>query len=82
MRLDKYLLVSRLISRRTVAAGACGGGRVQVNGKDAKPGYRLKVGDIITIGFGASPLSVRVKELRETVGKNEADSLYEVIDEP
>ena len=65
MRLDKYLKVSRLIKRRTVAAGACGGGRVQVNGKDAKPGYR-----------------VRVKELRETVGKNEADSLYEVIDEP
>ena len=81
MRLDKFLKVSRIIKRRTVAAGACDGGSVLVNGKEAKPGYKLKVGDTVTIGFGASPLSVRVLELRETVKKDDADTLYEVIDQ-
>lgn len=80
MRLDKYLKVSRLIKRRTVAAGACDGGRVQVNGVDAKPGKQIKVGDTITIGYGKNPLTVRVKEVRETVGKDSADTLYEVIE--
>ena len=79
LRLDKCLKVSRLIKRRTVASSACTGGRVLVNGKEAKAGYKLKVGDVITVEFGQKPLSVKVKELKETVKKEEAESLYEVI---
>ena len=60
MRLDKYLKVSRLIKRRTVANEACDGGRVSVNGKIARASYDVKVGDEITIQFGARPLTVRV----------------------
>lgn len=80
MRLDKFLKVSRVIKRRTVANSACGGGRVLVNGKEAKPGHQLKVGDEVTVCFGAKPLTIRVTALKETVRKEEADSLYEVID--
>lgn len=81
MRLDKFLKVSRIIKRRTVAAGACDGGKVMVNGKEAKPGLQLKEGDRITIGFGTNPLTVRVLELKETVKKDDADKMYEVIDQ-
>ena len=73
MRLDKFLKVSRVIKRRTVANSACG--------RDAKPGHKLKVGDEITIGFGNKPLKIRVLELRENVRKDDADTLYEVIRE-
>ena len=79
MRLDKFLKVSRVIKRRTVASSACSGGRVLVNGKEAKPGHKLKINDEITIQFGERPLVVRVVRLEETVRKEEADSLYEVI---
>ena len=81
MRLDKVLKVSRVIKRRTVANSACDGGRVTVNGREAKPGHKLKVGDEITIGFGNKPLKIRVLELRENVRKDDADTLYEVIRE-
>ena len=80
MRLDKFLKVSRLIKRRAVANSACGGGRVLVNGKEAKPGHKLKEGDVITIEFGQKPLSVRVLMLQESVKKELADSMYEVIE--
>ena len=78
MRLDKFLKVSRLIKRRTVANEACDAGRVMVNGKDAKASYKLKVGDIIELHFGTKTMKVRVLELKETVKKDEAESLYEV----
>ena len=81
MRLDKFLKVSRVIKRRTVANSAYDGGRVTVNGREAKPGHKLKVGDEITIGFGNKPLKIRVLELRENVRKDDADTLYEVIQE-
>ncbi|MBR3304456.1 MAG: RNA-binding S4 domain-containing protein [Christensenellaceae bacterium] len=81
MRLDKYLKVSRLIKRRTVAQEACDGGRVLVNGREAKPGLQLKEGDTVTIGFGGHPLTVRVLSLKETVRKEEADTMYEVIEQ-
>ena len=81
MRLDKFLKVYRVIKRRTVANSACDGGRVTVNGREAKPGHKLKVGDEITIGFGNKPLKIRVLELRENVRKDDADTLYEVIRE-
>ncbi len=77
MRLDKFLKVSRLIKRRTVANEACDSGRVEVNGKVARASYDVKVGDRITISFGARPVTVVVKEVKETVAKNDASSLYE-----
>lgn len=79
MRLDKYLKVSRLIKRRTVANEACDGGRVSVNGKAARASYDVKAGDIITIEFGAKPLSVRVLEVKDTAFKDAAKEMYEVV---
>lgn len=80
MRLDKFLKISRLIKRRTVAQDACKGDRVTVNGREVKPAYRVKVGDIIEITFHNRATRVRVKQLSEHVGANEADTLYEIID--
>ena len=80
MRLDKYLKNSRIIKRRTVAKEACEQGRVEVNGKTAKPGLELKQGDEICITFGNNILKVRVLARPETVRKNDADTMYEVID--
>ena len=80
MRLDKFLKVSRIIKRRTVAQQAADSGRISVNDRVVKPGDKLKAGDIITIEFGESLLRVRVRELKETVRKEEADLLYEVLE--
>ena len=79
MRLDKYLKVSRLIKRRTVANEACDGGRVSVNGKVVKASYDVKIGDEMEIRFGSKALCIRVTDIREQVGKNDAATLYEVI---
>lgn len=79
MRLDKYLKVSRIIKRRTVANEACDAGRVTVNGKIARASYDVKPGDEITISFGAKPLSVRVLEIKDTAFKDDARNMYEVI---
>jgi ribosomal 50S subunit-recycling heat shock protein len=79
MRLDKYLKNSRIIKRRTVAKDACEQGRVEVNGKVAKPGLELKTGDVIQVTFGSNVLRVRVLAMPEVVRKDDADSLYEVI---
>ena len=81
MRLDKYLKVSRLIKRRTVANEACDGGRVSVNGKVVKASYDVKIGDEIEIRFGSKALKIRVLEVREQVGKSDASSLYEAVAE-
>ncbi len=79
MRLDKYLKVSRIIKRRTVAQGACEGGHVSVNDKIQKSSYNVKVGDVITIEFGQKPLCVRVLALVESTKKQDAEGMYEVI---
>ena len=79
MRLDKYLKNSRIIKRRTVAKDACEQGRVEVNGKIAKPGLELKTGDVIQVTFGSNVLRVRVLAMPESVRKDDADSLYEVL---
>jgi len=79
MRLDKYLKVSRLIKRRTVACEACDGGRVSVNGKTAKPSHELKENDIIEISFGEKRLKVKVTEIKEHVQKAGAADMYEVL---
>ena len=80
MRLDKYLKVSRLIKRRTVAAQACDAGRVSVNGTPAKAGKDIKAGDIIEIGFGDKQVKVCVKLVAETVKKEDADGMYEMME--
>jgi len=79
MRIDKFLKISRILKRRTVAQDACNGGKIGVNGKVVKPSYNLKVGDQITITLGANSLSVRVLALKDTVKKEEVGLLYEVI---
>ncbi len=79
MRLDKYLKVSRIIKRRTVANEACDSGRVSVNGKPVRASYDVKPGDEITVTFGAKPLSVRVLEVKDTAFKDAARKMYEVI---
>ncbi|MDD3612937.1 MAG: RNA-binding S4 domain-containing protein [Caldicoprobacterales bacterium] len=76
MRLDKFLKVSRIIKRRTVANEACSGGRVQINDKVAKPGNTVKVGDIISIQFGNSLKRFEVLDLVENAQKDQASSLY------
>jgi len=79
MRLDKYLKVSRLIKRRTVAAEACDGGRVSVNGKVAKPSQTVKPGDIIELTFGARTVRVEVLSIAETVRKDDAAGMYKEL---
>ena len=79
MRLDKYLKVSRLIKRRTVANEACDAEKVSVNGKPASASYDVKVGDEIEINMGKSPLKIRVLKVVEVVGKDGASDLYEVV---
>ena len=78
MRLDKYLKVSRLIKRRRIANEACDAEKVFVNGKPARASYDIKVGDIIEINMGKTPLKVKVLKVVEVVGKEGADQLYEV----
>ena len=80
MRLDKYLKVSRIIKRRTVANDACNAAHVTVNGKPAKASYVVKENDIIEVVFGERRLKVRVLDVKETTRKNEASSLYEVVE--
>ena len=79
MRLDKYLKVSRLIKRRTVANEACDAGRVMINDNPAKASTNVKVGDIITIHFGNRDVKVEVLSIAETVKKDEAAELYKYI---
>ncbi len=76
MRLDKYLKVSRLIKRRTVANEACDAGRVLVNDKPAKASYDVKAGDVISIRFGSRETKVEVLTVKETVRKEEAAGMY------
>lgn len=79
MRLDKWLKVSRLIKRRTVAQEACDGGRVSVNGRVAKPSQDVKVGDTVEISFGAKILRAEVLSVQETVRKDDAPAMYREI---
>lgn len=80
MRLDKFLKVSRIIKRRTVANDACDTEHVSVNGKRAKASYDVKENDIIEITFGQRTLKVKVLDVKEHISKSDASSLYEVIE--
>lgn len=81
MRLDKYLKVSRLIKRRTLAKEMCDGGRVQINGRVAKAGAEVAVGDRLTLRFGARTLVVRIAQIAATVRKEQAADLFEVLED-
>lgn len=80
MRIDKYLKVSRIIKRRTVAQEACEGGKVTINGKVAKPSSEVKVGDILTLQFGVKTVTVEVLEVKEVVKKDDAQLMYRQIE--
>ena len=80
MRLDKYLKVSRIIKRRTVANDACDTEHVSVNGRPAKASYDVKVGDVIEVTFGQRTLRIRVLDVKDFTAKADASSLYEVIE--
>ena len=80
MRIDKFLKNSRIIKRRTVAKEACEQGRITVNDKVDKPGTDVKPGDVIYIQFGNGSLKVKVEELKETCRKEDAASMYQVIE--
>ncbi len=79
MRLDKFLKVSRLIKRRTIANEACDAGRVTINGKPAKASANVKVGDVIEIGFGEKAVKVEVMDVQETTKKDDAKELYKYL---
>ena len=79
MRIDKFLKFSRILKRRTVAQEACGEEKVLINGKTAKPSTAVKIGDVIEVLYAAGSLKIRVLNIKETVKKEEAASLYEVI---
>jgi ribosomal 50S subunit-recycling heat shock protein len=79
MRLDKYLKVSRIIKRRTVANEACDAGRVTVNGKVARASLDVKIGDVIEIAFGNNTTRVEVLDVKETVRKDDANAMYKSL---
>lgn len=80
MRLDKFLKVSRIIKRRTVANDACDADHVTVNGRPAKASYNVKENDVIEVTFGQRTLRFRVKDVREHVKKDDASEMYEIIE--
>ena len=79
MRIDKFLIVSRILKRRTVAQEACTEEKVVINGKSAKPATKVKIGDVVEIHYATGVLKFRIINIKETVKKEEAASLYEVI---
>ena len=81
MRLDKYLKVTRLIKRRTVANDACDDAKIMVNGKISKASYNVKIDDIIQISFGERTLKVKVVSITESIHKSDAPNMYEIIND-
>ena len=80
MRIDKFLKVSRILKRRTLAEEACEKGKVSINGREVKPGRQVKPGDVVEIFFAGGSLKFRILNIKETVKKDEAASLYEIIE--
>ena len=79
MRIDKFLKNARIIKRRTIAKEACEQGKVFVNGKSAKPGTEIKIGDEIEIVFGSNPMKIKVEKILEHVTKGDSESMYSII---
>ncbi len=80
MRLDKYLKVSRIIKRRTVANDACDASHVMVNGRNAKASYDVKIGDIIEVSFGQRTVRIQVTDIRDTTKKAESTDMYRILE--
>ena len=80
MRLDKYLKISRIIKRRTIANEACDSGRVSVNGKPVKSSYNVKIGDILEIAFGTHTVKAEIVSINEYAKKDEASSMFKIIE--
>ena len=80
MRIDKFLKVSRVIKRRSVAADACDGGRIEINGKVVKPSKDVKIGDIVQVSFGNNTLRFEVLDINEKQTKQSAENMYRVIE--
>ena len=81
MRIDKFLKVSRILKRRTLAQQACEKGKVIINGKEVKPAKQIKIGDEVELQFTGGAVKFRILNIKETVKKDEASSLYEIISE-
>ena len=81
MRIDKFLKVSRILKRRTLAQQVTKGGRVKVNGRTVKPSFQVKEGDIVELGFNSGAVLFKINFIKETVKKEEADNMYEIIEE-
>lgn len=81
MRIDKFLKVSRILKRRSLAQEAASGGRVKINGKSVKPSHPVNIGDVVELGFNSGTVSLRVLDIRETVKKEDAEMLYEILSE-
>ena len=79
MRIDKFLKVSRILKRRTVAREACDAGKIYINGKEVKPSQEFKVGDVVELFYTAGSVKFRILAVKETVKKDEAQSLFEAI---
>ena len=79
MRIDKFLKVSRILKRRALAADAAIGGRVKINDRTVKPSHDIKIGDVVEIGFNSGTVKFRVLNVKETVRKDEAETLYEIL---
>ena len=80
MRIDKFLKVSRILKRRTVAQEACAGGKVVINGREVKPSHAVSAGDIVEIAYATGTLKFRIVDVKEVVKKDEAHTLYEIIE--
>lgn len=81
MRIDKFLKISRILKRRTLGKEACDSSKVSVNGKDVKPSYKLKVGDVVCVRFASGEVKFKVENLKENVKKEEAQTLYSIVGE-
>ena len=79
MRIDKFLKVSRILKRRSLAADAANGGKVKINDRTVKPSHDVKIGDVVEIGFNSGTVKFRVLNVKETVRKDEAETLYEIL---
>jgi Ribosome-associated heat shock protein implicated in the recycling of the 50S subunit (S4 paralog) len=79
MRIDKFLKVSRIIKRRSVAQEACEGHRIEVNGSQAKPSKDVNVGDVVSVRFGDKTVTFRILNINETAGKTDAADMYEIL---
>ena len=80
MRIDKFLKVSRILKRRTVANQTCDGGRVSINGRTVKPSAQVKVGDVVELGLLSGAIRFEILQIKETVKKEEVESLYKILD--